>query len=271
MKQIMEWRNSVPELEKIDCDLMLSHLFKCDRSFILAHPEKKIDESDLVTLNTWKDRLVSGEPIAYILGDKEFWSLSFHVNPSVLIPRPETELLVELVSNMMQEGMQILDLGTGCGAIAIALDIEAQSTGKTVEITASDISLSALKVCEKNIIKHSSKIKLIKSNWFLDIHGTFDLIIINPPYISKYDPNLKHLKAEPKIALESGDQGLDAIRNIVEQAPKYLKYNGCLLLEHGYNQGDNVKAILRDSGFTNILTKQDLSGIDRVTIASKKY
>ena len=199
--------------------------------------------------------------MAYILGRKEFWSLELTVTPAVLIPRPETELLVEQALSVTERGQRILDLGTGSGAIAIALGRELNPT----EIYASDISEAALKIAAVNASAHNVAIRLIASDWFANISGTFNTIVSNPPYVAHADPHLANLHTEPRDALISGGDGLDAIRHIIPAAARHIARSGWLLIEHGHDQGSAVRALMTEIGYRNVDSARDLAGIERVS------
>ena len=214
----------------------------------------------------FQDR-INGKPIAYILGEKEFYGLTFKVNEHVLIPRPETELLVDVAIEKIQSHnlKKILDLGTGSGAISIAVSINAPD----LDVVAADISKNALKVAEVNrrSLCPGASISWVESNWFSKISGTFDLILANPPYIAADDRHLKspELRYEPLGALVSGSEGLDAISEILEQSQSYLNEGGWLFFEHGYDQLGRCQDLLTGRGFTSLFNAVDLSGNPRIS------
>ena len=214
----------------------------------------------------FQDR-INGKPIAYILGEKEFYGLTFKVNEHVLIPRPETELLVDVAIEKIQSHnlKKILDLGTGSGAISIAVSINAPD----LDVVAADISKNALKVAEVNrrSLCPGASISWVESNWFSKISGTFDLILANPPYIAADDRHLKspELRYEPLGALVSGPEGLDAISEILEQSQSYLNEGGWLFFEHGYDQLGRCQDLLTGRGFTSLFNAVDLSGNPRIS------
>ncbi len=203
---------------------------------------------------------MKGEPVAYILGHREFYGLDFHVNENTLIPRPETELLVELSLERMAE--RVLDLGTGTGAVAISIAKNAKNSA----VTALDKSPAALEVARENAKKLGVKVRFLESDWFSAVPGEkFGLIVSNPPYVAEGDPHLKDLAFEPMLALASGPDGLDSIRIIVENAPDHLEPGGWLLFEHGYDQGCACRDLLLAKGFSEVSTWLDLAGIERVS------
>jgi release factor glutamine methyltransferase len=239
------------------------------RAYLKAWPEKQIESAQQQLFQSLLSRRIKGEPIAYILGEKSFWDFSLKINSATLIPRPETELIIETICNQFtNKPLNILDLGTGSGAIAIALARERPE----FNILATDISTQAIEVAKQNA--HLNQVKNIhfrQSHWFKEIHESFDIIVSNPPYIEENDPHLTQgdLRFEPGIALSSGLDGLDAIREIISKSKDRLRPNSLLLLEHGYQQAAPIKQIFdRDGRYNNIYCLQDLSGLDRVTVAS---
>jgi release factor glutamine methyltransferase len=267
MTTVAGWLADHADLDRLDTDLLLAEVLGCNRAQLISHPERLINQNELAQLKRWTDRRRGGEPLAYILQRKEFWSLELAVNPTVLIPRPDTELLVEqtlslVVQNQEQTtNLRVLDLGTGSGAIAIALATELDHA----VISASDVSQAALKVAASNAATHNTAIKWVASDWFMNISDTFHMIVTNPPYVAETDPHLAALKAEPREALVSGVEGLDAIRYIVPTACKHLVTQGWLLIEHGHDQGPAVRGLMNRTGYENVKTTVDLAGVDRVT------
>lgn len=203
--------------------------------------------------------------MAYLLGAKEFFGLRFQVDNRVLVPRPETELLVETLIDKAQPGARILDLGTGSGCIAIAIKKERPD----LRVTASDVSDAALTVAAANAKRHKADIRFIQSDWFDAIAGEFDAIAANPPYVADRDTALGELRFEPKAALAGGRDGLDALTMIVRQAGAHLRPGAWLLLEHGHDQAPTVAALLKEQGFQGIATKRDLAAHPRLTLARK--
>jgi release factor glutamine methyltransferase len=217
-------------------------------------------------------RRAEGEPVAYLVGSREFYGREFHVTPAVLIPRPETELLVEVALSKVSRGVtggnprgstpRILDLGAGSGCVAITLALELDC-----EVTAVDVSADALAVVRENAARLGAKVTVVESDWFSAIDGRFDVIVGNPPYVAVGDAHLGEgdLRFEPMTALACGVDGLSAIRRIVTEAPRHLLPGGWLFLEHGYDQAEAMHALLAEAGFGAIEQHRDLAGIVRVS------
>lgn len=250
----------------LDAELLLAHVLQVKREFFYTH-----GENEFVPNSHFEDlvaRRMQGEPIAYLLGKKEFWSLALTVTPDVLIPRPETESLVELALQKLesQKPLKLLDLGTGSGAIALAL-AHARSLWK---IYAVDNSALALKIAQQNAAQLGLKINLAGGEWFTPVAAhKFDAIISNPPYIAANDPHLLQLKYEPQAALVAGRDGLDALQFIIKNAGQYLVASGWLMVEHGFDQGAKVTQLMQQSGFKNITGNRDLANNPRVTMGQK--
>ncbi len=247
----------------LEQDILLAHVLKKPRSYILAHRDEPLTPVLQIQFDELWNRFQQGEPIAYLIGHKEFWSLDLIVNEHVLIPRPETELLVELVLKHTEEKVRIADLGTGSGAIALALARERPHW----EIYATDQSQEALNVAKQNAEHLSlSNIQFLLSHWCEALPKFFfDIIVSNPPYIAEGDSHLKDLRYEPQAALVSGRKGLDAMAEIIPSAIHYLKPGGMLFIEHGYNQGSAVTHLFKSCGYNHIQTHKDYAGLDRVT------
>ena len=260
------------DLDRLDRELLLCETLTLTRAQVISRPEQLLDGNTLSQLASWAARLRNNEPLAYLTGVKEFWGLTFAVTPEVLIPRPETELLVEQALTLAREvGGQprILDLGTGSGAIAIALahsfTHSSKTTGPVPEVYGSDRSTAALCVARGNADKHDVSVHWLESDWFRDIPQPFDLIVSNPPYIATNDPHLAALRHEPAKALRAGANGLDALCIIVRDAHPHLIPGGWLLVEHGYNQESAVQNLFAEQGYKHIGTERDLGGRPRVT------
>jgi len=245
---------------------LLGQVLDRPAAWLIVHDEQVLDEDELLAFASVVARRAGGEPVAYLIGYREFYGRDFAVSPSVLIPRPETELLVETALAGVGTGgtARILDLGTGSGCIAITLALEIPQA----QVTAVDASEAALDVARRNGERLGVQLRLLQSDWFAALTGErFDLILANPPYISAGDPHLAagDLRHEPSSALASGVDGLAAIRRIVAAAPAHLVSGGQLWLEHGYDQGDAVRELLVAAGFADIEQRRDLAGIMRVS------
>ncbi len=258
--------NTIPRLE---AEVMLSSLLDKPRTYLVAWPEMQLSPEQTQCFQEMIERRTTGEPIAYITGSREFWSLNLEVTPDTLIPRPETETLVERALEHIPEGraMRIADLGTGSGAIAAAI----ASERPLCDIIATDFSPRTLQVAQRNFRRLGlSNIKTCTGEWCraLPAGVKFDIIVSNPPYVADGDGHLAHngLPWEPQRALRSGDDGLDDIHRIIEETPEYIAPNGWLFLEHGFDQGVRVRSLLQEAGFSGVRTSQDLAGHDRVSI-----
>lgn len=246
---------------------LLQDVLQVQRVYLLAHPERVLNEKELAHYHDLLQRRLSGEPVAYILGEREFFGLSLKVTPATLIPRPDTELLVELAVQRIsrQEPCKVLDLGTGSGAIALALAYACPLAA----VLACDASASALAVAQENANTLSiSNVRFMLSNWFAALgEQQFNLIVSNPPYIAAGDPHLTQgdVRFEPVSALVSGSDGLDDIRHIIAQSSSHLLPDGWLLLEHGYDQAGAVRGLLQSAGFADVFSACDLSATERVS------
>ena len=254
------------ELPVLETRMLLTHALGLTRIQLITQSETRLNAQQAQRCNELITRRVQGEPMAYILGEREFFGRMFKVNPAVLIPRPDTELLVELALQFMPAQASVLDLGTGSGAIAISIAAERPDC----QVLASDISLAALDVARSNALAllANKNINFIQSDWYTQIPAqSFDCIVSNPPYIVKEDAHLTQgdLRFEPINALTDHDDGLSAYRTIINGAATYLKDGGRLLFEHGYDQAEAVQELLRTQGFSEVQSWQDLAGIWRVT------
>lgn len=247
----------------LDARLLLSYVTSLSKTELILHDDRELSLAEAKLLKELTAKRITGYPMAYILGYKEFWGLKLKVTPDVLIPRPDTETLVDCA---LKVGFSsVLDLGTGSGAVILALKHERPSA----KCTACDLSDGALEVASYNARNLLLDVEFIKSSWFQAFDGrTFDLIVSNPPYIRQDDEHLNKtsLPFEPITALTSGVDGLDDIRVIVKDSRLHLNPQGYLMLEHGYDQGASVRAILREYGFSSVNTVKDLGGNDRVTL-----
>lgn len=251
----------------LEAQVLLGQALNRSRAWLISHGGDPLDPEQTAAFADLFERRWSGEPIAYILGEREFYSLNFKVTPAVLIPRPETELLVDLALARIPANRtcRVLDLGTGSGAVAVTLALHRQRA----DVMAVDQSAAALEVARENAQRlGASNLRLIQSDWYSALAGeTFELIVSNPPYIAAADPHLGQgdLRFEPAAALASGVDGLDDIRTIVRGAAVHLKPDGWLLFEHGYDQATACRQLLVQAGFEQVASAADLSSIERVS------
>ena len=254
-------------LEPLETRMLLCQVTGYSRVQLITQSEQALSDQQLAQLNQLATQRLAGEPMAYLLGYREFFGLQFKVTPDVLIPRPDTELLVELALERTASGKQLLDLGTGSGAIAIS--IAAQD--KKIEVSAADISAAALDIARFNatqLLDANTKIQFHLSDWYSAIPTQkFHTIVSNPPYIVKDDIHLSQgdLRFEPIDALTDHSDGLTAYRKIIDGAPAHLHSNGWLLMEHGYDQSEAVQGLLKTAGFVEVQSWPDLAGILRVS------
>ena len=267
------------ENSKIDALVLLQHATGKSRTQILAFDDSEIDEKVRLNLIALLDRRLKGEPIAYILGEKEFWSLPLNVSKGTLIPRPDTEILVEKALQIALEKLEknpphfrILDLGTGTGAIALALASELSSICQkqqiSLEIIGVDLMPDVVALAQSNAERNNLNVQFLQSSWFENITGQFDLIVSNPPYIDAQDEHLGQgdVRFEPLSALVANDAGYADLRHIIELASSYLNSNGALLLEHGWQQGEKVRSIFQENHWEMVETVRDYGDNERVTL-----
>lgn len=251
-----------------EVELLLLHVLGRERSWLFAHATDAVEPATEAAFAQLLQRRIQGEPVAYLLGRRGFWTLDLTVSPATLIPRPETERLVELALERLPEDrpLQVADLGTGSGAIALAL----ASERPLAQVLATDMSPQALAVAAENAGRHELvNVRFEHGSWYAALgHERFDLIATNPPYIAADDPHLAQgdLRFEPATALASGADGLDDIRVIIEGAPARLVEGGWLLIEHGWDQGPAIRALLEQAGFVEVSTALDLEHRDRVSL-----
>ncbi|MEO8418752.1 MAG: peptide chain release factor N(5)-glutamine methyltransferase [Methylophilaceae bacterium] len=262
----------LPSEARSEAQILLQASLNVNRAWILAHEHDALEAIIHASFEALLKRRLHGEPIAYILGKREFYGLEFTVTPDTLIPRPDTETLVEAALEKMpaHQPCALLDLGTGTGAIAIAIAAQRPQA----QVTAVDQSQKALHVAMGNASNLAvNNVQFLLSDWFAALNNAaFDIIVSNPPYIAEDDPHLKQgdLRFEPASALAAGADGLDCIRQIIRQASAHLKPEGWLLFEHGYDQAEKVAQLLASAGFDSVTSVADLSGILRVTLGKIK-
>ncbi len=250
-----------------DAEILLAHLLGKDRSWLYAWDGQEVPVDQAAHYRQLVDRRAHGEPVAYLTGRREFWSLPLEVSTGTLIPRPETEDLVAFALEHLpaDRPLRVVDLGTGSGAIALALASERPRW----QVIGCDRNSTALATARRNAMRLRLPLSLVQSDWLVPLEGTFDLIIANPPYVATGDPHLQRgdLRFEPITALASGPDGLEDIRRIVAQAVTRLVPGGWLILEHGYDQGEQVRQLLQSAGLTGAATGRDLAGQERYSHA----
>ncbi len=260
-------RGARNDSERRDLEVLIVHALDVGRAHLYAHGTDQLNDAQVGRIQALLRDCRSGTPVAYIVGRRAFWSLDLDVTRAVLIPRPETELLVELALERLPPRARVVDLGTGCGAIALAIKHERRDC----TMVATDVSPAALEIARGNATRHGTNIELCLGDWYTAVNGTFDLIVSNPPYIRSDDPHLEALVSEPHLALAAGSDGLDALRCVIGGAPQYLTPGGWLLVEHGYDQGDQVRTLFTRAGFRTPRTVRDGAGHERVTLDSLDF
>lgn len=255
-------------LPRLEARMLLQHALGVSRTWLISHDTDAVPEAQVEAFLGLQTRREQGEPVAYLLGEREFMGHRFQVGPGVLIPRPETELLVEQAQAALSHAKapRVLDLGTGSGAIAVSIALAMPEA----YVTATDASPQALALAQQNAASLGARVAFRQGDWYQALPadaGPFDLIVSNPPYIAAGDAHLAQgdLRFEPDMALTDGADGLAAIRVIIEQAPRWLAPGGQLWLEHGYDQAQAVQQLLRQAGFTQVSSLPDLAGIPRAT------
>ncbi|MDZ7662042.1 peptide chain release factor N(5)-glutamine methyltransferase [Thiohalophilus sp.] len=263
---------AVSDSARLDSELLLAHVLQQSRTWLHTWPEKPIHASQQQIFDALLQRRLAGEPIAHILGEQDFWSLRLRVSPATLIPRPDTERLVELALERIpaEADWTVADLGTGCGAIALALAAERPRC----HIIATEQSAEALDVARANVARHRlNNVQFIHGDWLSDLPASqrFEMIVSNPPYVREADPHLSRgdVRYEPRNALAAGADGLAAIRLIISQSWSHLMPGGWLLLEHGYDQGEAVQALLREAGYREVADFIDYGGNPRVAVGQR--
>lgn len=272
-------------LDRLDAQVLLGQVMQRERTWLLAHGEALLDHAQSTAWQAWFGRRAAGEPLAYLVGSKEFHGLDLQVDRRVLIPRPETEGLVDWALELAtprsapRDGehgkhgehgetrpLRVVDLGTGSGAIAIALAVAARERGLAIDVHAGDVSDEALAVARANAARHAVAVEFRAGSWWAPWAGMrFDIAVSNPPYVADGDPHLPALRHEPLGALLAGADGLADLRQIVAEAPHHLDPGGWLLLEHGWDQAERVRDLLRTAGLGAVQTRSDLAGQPRCT------
>ena len=256
----------IASIDPVDSRALLRAALEVSDTYLVAHPEQVLTDRQRDCYLDWVERRRAGEPVAYLTGEREFYSLAFNVTPAVLIPRPETELLVEAALERVpaHAPFRVLDLGTGSGCVAVAI----AKHRPLAQVSATEMSRDALAVARENAARHGSGIEFIESDWLDALAGRcFELIVSNPPYVAERDPHLSEgdLRFEPRAGLVAGADGLSCIRLIIAQARAHLEPGGGLLFEHGYDQAARCRALLAQAGYREVVSRRDLAGIERVS------
>lgn len=260
------WTWTRRQIDTVDARALLRAACACGDARWISHPETMLDPTQRVQLEDWVARRMAGEPVAYLLGWREFHGHRFSVTPAVLIPRPDTETLVDAALAVLPEDRpaRVLDLGTGSGCVGISIAL----ARPLANVVATDSSTHALTLAQHNAANlGASRVTFLRSDWYSAVAGDFDLIVSNPPYIAETDPHLREgdLRFEPQDALRSGGDGLDALRMIIARARTHLVPDGWLLVEHGWDQGAEVGALLAQAGLVDRIGCHDLGGNHRVS------
>jgi len=271
LKQASQQLSADSDSPRLDAEVLLCHVLAKQRSYLMTWPEQELSSAQLDQFQQLLDARLTGHPVAHLIGKREFWSLSLKVTPDTLIPRPDTELLIEQILHAYPDDteLSLLDLGTGSGAIAIALASERPSW----RIIATDLSEQALQVAQQNATSLKLKnIEFRQGHWFApvqDLH--FDIIVSNPPYVPSNDPHLSQgdVRFEPLSALVSGEEGLDDIEHICQQAMGHLNPGGLLIIEHGYDQAEKIRPIFTKNNYKNIQHYRDMANNVRATSGNK--
>ena len=253
-------------IDRVDARILMAEAIGRPASYLVSHPEAELTPAQQARFADWVSRRVAGEPVAYLIGTREFYGRPFKVTPAVLIPRPETEGIIDIAREAFPAApARVLDLGTGSGALAITLAL----LWPEAEVVAVDRSAAALAVAAANALQLGARVEFVESDWFSSLPAVqrFDLILSNPPYVADGDPHLGEgdVRFEPPGALASGPDGLDDIRRIAAQGVPRLVPGGCLMVEHGYDQGASVRQLLAQRGLARVHSWTDLAGIERIT------
>jgi release factor glutamine methyltransferase len=263
---LQEWLTQAQQkIDRTDAQAIARHTLQLSRTELITKSAREISSGEDTLMRSMLVAIVNSQPMAYIIGSKEFYGLEFEVNEAVLVPRPETELLVDTALEFLKTkpNAKVLDLGTGSGCIAISIAYHAPHA----QITAIDASAAALEVATRNNATHAqNRVRLLHSDWFSALgEERFDLIISNPPYIAEGDAHLSALMHEPMQALTSGADGLTAIEHIIKHAPIHLAVGGWLWLEHGYDQAVKARELLKQANFAKVASRNDLADIERIS------
>ncbi|WP_304650345.1 peptide chain release factor N(5)-glutamine methyltransferase [Thalassolituus sp. C2-1] len=250
---------------RLDAELLLAHVLQQSRTWLYTWSDRPLSAEQQQAADALLARRLAGEPVAYLLGERDFWSLNLNVNPSTLIPRADTETLVEWALELpLPANSRVLDLGTGTGAIALALASEQPSW----LVSGVDFNADAVALAQSNAVRNQlERVAFAQSDWYSAVSGDFDLIVSNPPYIDEDDEHMAQgdVRFEPRSALVADNHGLSDLALIIDRAPDFLRANGWLLLEHGYQQADAVCELLRARGFTEVSNRRDLAGQPRIS------
>jgi release factor glutamine methyltransferase len=254
-------------IDRFEARLLLAHVLGIARETLVAHPQQATTAGQADRFRALCRRRERGEPVAYLLGVREFFGRPFGVDASVLVPRPETETLVRLAIDSLSghAGARVLELGTGSGCIAVTLALELPRA----QVWASDISAAALKLAAANAAALGARVQFLLSDWYSDLTGEFDLIVSNPPYIAAGDPHLQRLAFEPAMALTDGADGLHCLQQVIRSAGRHLNHGGLLAVEHGFDQADAVRVMMHRARLAQARTLTDLAGQPRVSCARK--
>jgi release factor glutamine methyltransferase len=260
-------REAARHIGDVDARILMQHVLDTSHAYLIVHSSQALTPGQARKFQQFAERRAAGEPVAYITGKREFYGMDFVVTPAVLVPRPETELLVDLALERIPSSgsFRILDLGTGSGAVALAI----AKCRPLAQVTAVDISPDATAVVRLNMRRHNvENVSIVEADWFQGVTGeTFDLIVANPPYVARDDPHLNQgdLRFEPPLALVGGEDGLACLRQIIAAASAHLVKGGALLFEHGYDQAEACRELLHAAGYRGVFSRPDLAGIMRVS------
>ena len=249
-------------IDRLDAQLLLGHHLRRDRGWLIGHPEAALDDATQKRYRADCRRRADGEPLAYVIGCWSFRGLILQVTPAVLVPRPETEVIVDWALELLGRADTVVDLGTGSGAIALSMALAC----RRAKVAASDISVDALAVAQANAAALGAEVEWLQGDWWAPLaNRRFDLVVANPPYVASGDPHLDALRHEPLAALEAGRDGLDALRHIVDGCAPHLAPGGWILLEHGHDHGPSLRALLKARGLVDLETRNDLADLARCT------